>query len=79
MIQRWTIRRKAQVLVDLREGTVTPATLAALHGITAEELAAWRRDFAAHGRRGLRTTRIVAYRRQRRNHDASRHSQEPKP
>lgn len=65
--ERWTIRRKQDLLKALDSGITTPAIAAALHDISAEELAAWRRDFASDGIKGLRATRVGYYRRKRRS------------
>lgn len=63
--ERWTWRRKAEILTALDNGSVTPADILDLYGISAEELAAWQRDRERHGDRGLRTTQLHYYRPER--------------
>src|SRR5271170_824242 len=51
---RWTSKRKAEVVVAVRAGTVSAEELERQHGISAEELAEWMRAYDAHGVRGLK-------------------------
>lgn len=62
MVLRWTPARKALVLAKVADGRITEERACARYGLSAEELAAWQRDFAAHGLPGLRTTRGQIYR-----------------
>ena len=55
---RWTAKRKAQIVVAVRAGRVTAEDMERQHGISAEELAAWVRDYDAHGLAGLLTTKL---------------------
>lgn len=60
----WTARRKLRTLERIDAGLMTAETIDR-YGLSAEELAAWRRDYAAHGLAGLRATRVQNYRRAR--------------
>lgn len=59
---RWTAMRKAAVVAAVESGAMNPAEACARHGLSAEELAAWRRDYAAHGANGLRASQLQANR-----------------
>jgi Protein of unknown function (DUF1153) len=60
---RWTVRRKAEVVVAIAQGRITIAEAKERHGLSEEELAAWQRDYTAHGEAGLRATWLQQYRR----------------
>ena len=60
--QRWTVRRKAMVIQAVRGGCVPIAEVCKLYNISADEFAAWERDFDRYGVPGLRTTRVQIYR-----------------
>jgi transposase-like protein len=68
---RWTARRKAEVLKRIADGQLSDAAACATHGLSPEELAAWRRDFAAHGEDGLRAMQVQQYRTLRRGQIAA--------
>ena len=51
---RWTARRKGAVIVGLELGLITTAEAQKQYGLSDDELAGWKRDYAAHGRLGLR-------------------------
>ena len=55
---RWTARRKEEIIVSLEAGLITIADAQKRYGLSDEELAAWRRDYAAHGRPGLHVTKL---------------------
>ena len=59
---RWTPRRKAAVVLAIQNGTVTAEEVCKTCALSAEELAAWRRDYEAHGVPGLHSTRLQTYR-----------------
>jgi hypothetical protein len=52
--QRWTARVKLAVLQVIDEGLLTPHEAEQRYGISPEELAEWRRFYAAAGTEGLR-------------------------
>lgn len=64
---RWTPKRKAKIVMAVQVGEITADDLAREHGISAEELATWVRDYDAHGREGMRVTRLQIYRRRQRS------------
>jgi hypothetical protein len=60
--QRWTVRRKAAVVVAVRGGWM-PIDEACVHyRISIDEFLAWERDLDRYGVPGLRTTRYQIYR-----------------
>ena len=60
--KRWVVRRKAAVLVAVRNGDITVEEACRRYGLSEEELQAWQRAFDADGLRGLLATRGPAYR-----------------
>lgn len=60
---RWTPARKAEVLAVLDRGAFTQSDVEAGLGLTAEEIAGWRRRFRRAGREGLAESRIPEFRR----------------
>ena len=50
---RWTSRRKAEVVVAIEKGLITPEEAKRRYELSDEELAAWVRDYAAYGQDGL--------------------------
>lgn len=50
---RWTARRKAEVLEELRAAPEQSAEIMTRHGLSAEEATEWLRAEAEHGRAGL--------------------------
>lgn len=54
---RWTARGKADILKRIDDGTLTDKSVWNLFEISTEELAEWRRNFAARGIAGLRVTK----------------------
>lgn len=57
----WTPHRKAQIVEQIRDGRLAEETALRLYGLSPEELAAWRRDYEAHGEPGLRTMLLQKY------------------
>jgi hypothetical protein len=55
---RWTAKRKADVIEEIQNGRLTPMER---HGLSPEEMVAWVHDFHAHGRAGLRATKLKQY------------------
>jgi hypothetical protein len=64
-VTRWTIRRKAAVVIAVAAGTMTREEACRRYLLTEEELLAWQRAFEAHGLPGLRSTRLQQYRTRR--------------
>lgn len=58
-VLRWSVRRKARVLLALAKGIVTQADVLEAHGIDTEELASWERAVEDAGVTGLRATKRV--------------------
>lgn len=58
---RWTSRRKAEVVLAIEKNFITTAEANERYELSDEELAAWMRDYAAHGIAGLRATRLRQY------------------
>ena len=50
---RWTSRRKAEIVVEIEKGLITPEEAKRRYELSDEELAAWVRDYAAYGQVGL--------------------------
>lgn len=61
-IKRWVTRRKAEVVAAVRGGLISADDACRRYDLTREELANWERLFDRHGVKGLRTTRLQAYR-----------------
>lgn len=59
---RWTFRRKADVVLAVERGHLTPEQAIEGLGLSADELASWRRRFKRHDFAGLRETRLQEYR-----------------
>ena len=59
---RWTPKRKAEIIEEIQNGRLTAEEAKERHGLSDEELAAWMRDYLAHGRAGLRVTQFQRYR-----------------
>jgi hypothetical protein len=58
----WTSRRKAAVILAVRNKAITVWEACEQYHLSAEELVAWERDLDQYGTPGLRTTRIGIYR-----------------
>ena len=61
-VTRWTIRRKAAVVVAINNGVLTAEEACRRYQLTEEELRSWQQAYAAHGLPGLRSTRLQQYR-----------------
>jgi Protein of unknown function (DUF1153) len=55
-VSRWTVARKLDVLKAIDSGLITLQEASAAYGASADEIAEWRTNFAAHGRDGLMPT-----------------------
>ncbi len=60
--RRWVARRKAQVVAAVRAGGLSLEGACGRYNLSVEEFQAWEQALSKHGLRGLRTTRIAAYR-----------------
>lgn len=60
--ERWTVRRKATLIVAVRGGWVPIEEICELYNLSVEEFLAWERDIDRHGVPGLRATRLQIYR-----------------
>jgi len=60
--KRWTPRRKAAVILAIRNKAITVWNACERYGLSAEEIAEWERDLGRYGVPGLRTTRLQIYR-----------------
>jgi transposase-like protein len=58
---RWTMKRKAEIIEAIQNGRMTAAEATERHGLSEEELAAWMRNYLAHGKDGLRVTKLQQY------------------
>jgi len=56
---RYTAKRKAAIIKNVRDGFVTVAEALADHGISTDEWQSWCRDFDAAGKAGLRATTVL--------------------
>ena len=61
-IQRWVIRRKADVVAAVRAGVISLEEACQRYTLSVEEFLSWQRSIDRHGLRGLRTTRLQDYR-----------------
>ena len=59
---RWTIRRKAEVVSAVNGGLLTFEEACIRYSLTVEEFASWQRSVDRSGMPGLRVTRIQHYR-----------------
>lgn len=59
---RWTPVRKAALLDEIARDRMTLADAERRYGYSAEEIAEMQRLIAAHGVKGLRSTRMKEYR-----------------
>ena len=64
--KRWVTRRKAQVVEGVRSGRISLEEACARYHLSVEEYRSWEALIDSHGLRGLRTTRLQQYRRDRR-------------
>jgi hypothetical protein len=61
-ITRWVTRRKAEIVAAVSGGLLTEDDACERYELSEEEFEGWRKLYASHGRKGLRTTRIQQYR-----------------
>ncbi len=61
-VQRWTIRRKAAVVIAVANGALTSEGACRRYQLSEEEFQSWQRAYEAHGLAGLRSTRLQQYR-----------------
>jgi len=59
---RWVPRRKADVVAGVRCGLISLEEACKRYQLSIDEFRSWERLLERHGVRGLRTTRIKAYR-----------------
>jgi len=60
--KRWVVRRKAEVVAAVNGGLLTLDEALERYALTLEEFASWQRAVDRVGMRGLRVTKIQAYR-----------------
>src|SRR4051794_10154849 len=60
--QRWTARRKAAVIMAIRNKVISIWDACERYDLSTDELAEWKRDLDQFGVAGLRTTKIQNYR-----------------
>jgi hypothetical protein len=60
-IRRWTIRRKAAVIEQLRSGALTLEQAHHRYASSVEEIRSWERQLERHGVHGLRETRVQIF------------------
>jgi hypothetical protein len=60
--QRWTIRRKAELVAAVRGGLLSLEEACDRYTLTVDEFLSWQRLIERHGLRGLRATRVQDYR-----------------
>ncbi len=61
--KRWTMRRKAEVILAVQGGLITANNVCERYRMSIEELLSWERLIDRHGLRGLLVTRRQEYRR----------------
>jgi transposase-like protein len=62
-VKRWTAKRKAAVVVAVQKRVITVEEACRRYEVSEEEFFAWQRAFETYGVPGLRSTRIMQYRR----------------
>ena len=60
--RRWTIRRKAAVVLAVQRGTLNIEAACERYRLSREEFAGWEKSIEHHGIHGLRVTRFQIYR-----------------
>ena len=60
--KRWSMQRKAKVVVGVRTGLLTVEDACQRYGLSVEELASWQRLIDKYGVRGLKATKVQDYR-----------------
>ncbi len=59
---RWVVRRKAAVVMGVRQGLISLEEACQRYTLSVEEFLSWQRLIEEHGERGLRVTRLKEYR-----------------
>ncbi len=62
-IKRWVTRRKAEVVAAVTGGLLSKEDALKRYALSEEEFSGWQRLYRHHGTKGLRATRVRAYRR----------------
>ncbi len=70
--ERWVIRRKAEVVVAVRDGLIGLDDACARYRLSTEEFLNWEHLIAEHGLRGLKVTRLKVYRQSKRGDNPAR-------
>ena len=60
--KRWVIRRKAQVVSAVENGSISLEHACERYSLSVEEFLSWQQAIEEHGLRGLRATRVQQYR-----------------
>ncbi len=60
--ERWTPAMKEQVVLQIHRSQVAAEDVSSAFGISPEELISWAKRFKAHGRNGLKITKLQRYR-----------------
>jgi hypothetical protein len=60
--RRWVIRRKAEVVLGVRNGVISLEEACRRYKLSIEEFLSWQRLIERHGEPGLRATRLQDYR-----------------
>ena len=60
--KRWVIRRKAQVVSAVGNGSISLEHACERYSLSVEEFLSWQQAIEEHGLRGLRATRVQQYR-----------------
>jgi hypothetical protein len=60
--KRWVIRRKAEVVIGVRNGVISLEEACRRYKLSIEEFLSWQRLIDDHGPAGLRATRVQDYR-----------------
>lgn len=61
-VQRWVVRRKAEVVAAVEGGMLSEQDACERYQLSQEEFAGWKRLLSRHGVKGLRATRLQSYR-----------------
>jgi len=59
--QRWSIRRKAEIVAAVRGGLLSLEQACSIYTLSAEEFSSWEHCIVRYGLAGLRTTRTQFY------------------
>ncbi len=64
---RWVVRRKAEVIAAIKGGLLSQEQAIDYYNLTLEEFNSWIEKIDEYGIAGLRTTRILHYRRRQKS------------